>query len=53
MIEMLDKLPYVERYALYNWVEDCRMVQRKDGSLTPAGETYRDHVSRTAYQQVK
>jgi hypothetical protein len=53
MIEMLDKLPYVERYALYNWVEDCRMVQRNDGSLTPAGEVYRDHVSKTAYQQVK
>lgn len=53
MIEMLDKLPYVERYALYNWVEDCRMLQRKDGSLTPAGETYRDHVSKTAYEQEK
>lgn len=53
MIEMLDKLPYVERYAPYNWVEDCRMLQRKDGSLTPAGETYRDHVSKTAYQQGK
>ncbi len=53
MIEMLDKLPYVERYALYNWVEDCRMLQRKDGSLTPAGEIYRDHVSKPAYQHEK
>ena len=53
MIKMLDKAPYVERYALYNWVEDGRMVQRKDGSLTPAGEIYRDQVSPLAYKQVK
>jgi hypothetical protein len=53
MIKMLDKAPYVERYALYNWVEDGRMVQRNDGSLTPAGEIYRDQVSPLAYKQVK
>ncbi|WP_052573848.1 glycosyl hydrolase [Haloferula sp. BvORR071] len=53
MIKMLDKTPFVERYALYNWVEDGRMVQRKDGSLTPAGEIYRDKVSPLAYKQEK
>ena len=45
MIRMLDSTPFVERYALYNWVEDCRAVKRKDGSLTPAGEAYRDEPS--------
>ena len=53
MIEMLDGTPFVERYALYNWVEDCRAVQRKDGSLTPAGEVYRDKVSPLGYKQAK
>ena len=53
MIEMLDDTPYVERYAIYNWVEDVRHVKRKDGTLTPAGEAYRDQKSPTAYRQAK
>jgi hypothetical protein len=51
MIKMLDETPYVERYAIYNWVEDVRHVKRKDGSLTPAGVASRDQVSPPAYQQ--
>lgn len=53
MIEMLDKTPFVERYALYNWVEDSRQLVRKDGSLTPAGVIYRDKVSPLSYTQPK
>ncbi len=53
MIEMLDKTDFVERYAIFNWVEECRNLQRKDGSLTPAGEAYRDKVSPLSYQQAK
>jgi hypothetical protein len=53
MIEMLEETPFVERYALYNWVEDCRALQRKDGSLTPAGEAYRDLDSTPAFTQPK
>jgi hypothetical protein len=53
MIKMLDETPYVERYAIYNWVEDVRHVKRKDGSLTPAGEAYRDRDSPLAYEQSK
>jgi hypothetical protein len=41
----------VERYAIYNWVEDCRQLVRKDGSLTPAGEVYRDRKSPLSYVQ--
>jgi hypothetical protein len=51
MMEMLDKTPFVERYAIYNWVEDVRNVQRADGTLTPAGEVYRDDVSPLSYTQ--
>lgn len=53
MIKMLDKTPYVERYALYNWVEPSRELQRKDGSLTPAGIVYRDQKSPLAFKQEK
>ena len=51
MIKMLDETPFVERYALYNWVEDCRNIQRKDGSITPAGEAYRDEIAPVSYHQ--
>ena len=51
MINMLENTPFVERYALYNWVEDVRRLKWDDGSLTAAGESYRDKVSAIAYQQ--
>jgi autotransporter-associated beta strand protein len=51
IIEMLDETPFVERYALYNWVEDARRVKWDDGSLTAAGVTYRDNASPIAYLQ--
>jgi len=53
MIEMLDKADFVERYAIFNWVEDVRRIQWDDGSLTDAGVVYRDHPSPIGYQQVK
>ena len=53
MIKMLDKTPFVERYALYNWVEDSRSLKIGDGPLTPAGEAYRDQRSPVSYQQEK
>lgn len=40
IVYMLDTCSFVERYSLYNWVEDKRMVIDKSGSLTPAGEMY-------------
>ena len=53
MIKMLDETPFVERYAPYNWVDDTRQLVRKDGSLTLAGEAYRDKKSPLAYTQAK
>ena len=52
MTEMLDNTPFVERYSLYNWVEDVRRVKWDDGSLTEAGVVYRDKVSPLSYSQV-
>lgn len=51
IIDMLDNTPFVERYAIYNWVEDVRRVKWDDGSLTAAGETYRDQKSPLGYIQ--
>jgi DNA-directed RNA polymerase subunit RPC12/RpoP len=53
MIKMLDKTEFVERYAIYNWVEDCRHVLDKNGQPTPAGKVYRDKKSPLAYEQSK
>lgn len=51
MIQMLEETPWVERYAIYNWVEDVRRVKWDDGTLTPAGIVYRDQPSRIGYLQ--
>ncbi|MCE5185904.1 MAG: discoidin domain-containing protein [Planctomycetaceae bacterium] len=51
MIDMLDSTSWVERYAIYNWVEDCRRVQWDDGWPTEAGNVYRDQVSPIGYRQ--
>jgi len=51
MIDMLESTPFVERYSIYNWVEDVRRVEWDDGSLTDAGVTYRDKVSTLSYRQ--
>ena len=51
MIDMLESTPFVERYSIYNWVEDVRRVKWDDGSLTAAGVRYRDKASSLAYLQ--
>ncbi len=51
MLNMLENAYFVERYALYNWVEDVRRVAWDDGSLTDAGVTYRDKISALSHRQ--
>lgn len=51
IIDMLDNTPFVERYSIYNWVEDVRRVKWDDDSLTAAGVTYRDQRSPLSYRQ--
>ena len=50
MINMLESTPFVERYALYNAVEDVRSVMT-NGVLTAAGVTYSNLVSNLSYSQ--
>ncbi|SEW28247.1 Por secretion system C-terminal sorting domain-containing protein [Chitinophaga sp. YR573] len=49
-LHMLDTTSFVERYSLYEWVEDTRQMFYKSPTLlTPAGEVYRDKISPMAY----
>jgi autotransporter-associated beta strand protein len=51
MIAMLETTPFVERYAIYNWVEDVRSVVDTNNVITAAGVSYRDQVSALSYTQ--
>ncbi|MBQ9363295.1 MAG: hypothetical protein IJT97_07760 [Bacteroidaceae bacterium] len=44
----LESHPHVERYAIYNWVQDCRTIVL-NGKLTKAGEWYGQLKSNPAY----
>ncbi len=51
-VTMLDTARIVERYSLYQWVEDTRKLFVTDsdpGTITPAGIVYRDKVSPMAF----
>jgi hypothetical protein len=49
VIDGLEETPYLERYAIYNWVEDCRKVIDGNMKLTPFGEYYAKKPSAVAY----
>jgi autotransporter-associated beta strand protein len=51
MVAMLENTPFVERYALYNWVEDVRSLVTSSNTVTPAGTTYSNFVSNLSYVQ--
>ncbi len=51
MINMLETTPFVERYALYNWVEDPRSLVTGSNTVTAAGTTYSNLVSNLSYSQ--
>ncbi|MBQ8968423.1 MAG: hypothetical protein IJ064_01635 [Bacteroidaceae bacterium] len=40
ILTVLDTCSFVERYSIYNWVEDKRMIISSSAQLTPAGEYY-------------
>ncbi len=49
-IDVLDNAPFVERYAIYNWVGATRELVT-GGTLNPAGVVYRDNTSPLANTQ--
>ncbi len=40
ILTVMDTCSFVERYSIYNWVEDKRMIISSSAQLTPAGEYY-------------
>ncbi len=50
---MLDTASFVERYAIYNNVEEKRYLIYGDSTLTPAGVWYQNNKSVMAYNPVK
>ncbi|NLO69407.1 MAG: T9SS type A sorting domain-containing protein [Porphyromonadaceae bacterium] len=48
ILNVLDTTSFVERYSIYNWVQDCRAMAL-GSNLTPAGEYYAANKSRMAY----
>lgn len=52
IIDGLEATPWLERYAYYNWVQDCRMVIDGDMKLTPIGEYYANKKSGMAYNSM-
>ncbi len=48
IVSNLESHPHVERYAFYNWVQDCRAIVL-NGKLTKAGEWYGELMSNPAY----
>lgn len=53
ILQVMDTASFVERYSIYNWVEDKRAMILPDGSITPAGAYYRDNKSVMAYNSKK
>ncbi len=51
MVNMLESTPFVERYALYNWVEDGRSLINSANAVTLAGTVYSNTVSGLSYSQ--
>ncbi len=52
IIDGLEATPWLERYAIYNWVQDCRKVYDNDhGRLTQAGQYYADKPSSVGYDE--
>ncbi|MDR2474325.1 MAG: T9SS type A sorting domain-containing protein [Bacteroidales bacterium] len=66
IVYMLDTCSFVERYSIYNWVQDKRAIVKGTNSagektaggtanqyLTPAGVWYRDNKSAMAFNRAK
>ncbi|GHT75134.1 hypothetical protein AGMMS50262_09580 [Bacteroidia bacterium] len=53
ILQVLDTASFIERYSIYNWVEDCRQIITKNGDLTKAGEYYASTTPGFAFNRAK
>lgn len=49
LLQKMEECDYIERYAIYAFDHWSSYMFYNDGSITPAGEVYRDHRSTFAY----
>lgn len=52
VIDGLEASDWLERYAVYNWVEDCRSMYL-NGQLTPMGRYYAEKETQVGYNASK
>ncbi|MEI7298367.1 glycosyl hydrolase [Paraburkholderia tropica] len=54
-VAKMNETPWVERYFIYEWVEDCRRVFVSDSTydLTPTGVAYRDTETLLAFDSAR
>lgn len=50
ILEVMDTSSFIERYFIYEWVEDCRRMEL-NGELTKAGQYYAQNLSEIAYNE--
>lgn len=53
LLQRLEESDYIERYAIYGFDFWRNRMFYDDGSITPAGQVYRDHRSTFAYNSAK
>lgn len=49
ILAMMDTCQFIERYSIYNWVEEKRALFWKNLNLTPAGKVYADFNAGMAF----
>lgn len=53
ILHMMDTTSFIERYSIYNWVEDKRAMLLSTGVLTPAGKFYAANEPELAFNRDK
>lgn len=51
ILQVLDTASFIERYSIYNWVENARAIILAD-TLTPAGKYYANDTSDVSFKRV-
>jgi len=51
ILTVLDTAHFIERYSIYNWVQDCRAMILAD-TLTPAGKYYKSNSPTFSYRAI-
>lgn len=51
VLAMMDECDFIERYSIYNWVEEKRSLFWGSLDMTPAGEVYRDFNAGPAFSR--